>query len=109
MGPSANAEGNTIIGQATQWNGVDRDRLADELGKLKAQLVAQAGDDDDASAELGAVGEASKALKADNESGFMSAMKKLSSKAWGVVQTLGLTYLDYYGRTKLGLPPAGRT
>jgi len=28
----------------------------------------------------------------------MGAMKKLGSKAWAVVQTLGLTYLDYYGR-----------
>jgi hypothetical protein len=36
-------------------------------------------------------------------------MKRLGSKAWGVMQTLGLTYFDYHGRTKLGLPPAGGT
>ena len=33
--------------------------------------------------------------------------KRLGSKAWGVVQSLGLAYLSHYGRVKLGLPPAG--
>ena len=109
VGPGATASGNTIIGEATQWNGLDRDRLADELGKLRGALVAEAGEDDDAAAELGPVGEASKALKAGDQAGFVGAMKKLGSKAWGVVQSLSLAYIDHYGRTNLGLPPAGGT
>lgn len=103
MGSGATAIGNTIIGEATQWNGVDRDRLAGELRKLKATL-AEAGEDDD---DEDAVWEASKALKAGDEPGFMGAMKKLGAKTWGVVQSLGLAYLDHYCREKLGLPPAG--
>lgn len=109
MGSGATATGNTIIGEATQWNGIDRDALAADVAKLKTALLAKAGEDDDASAELGPVGEANKALKAGDEPSFMNAMRKLGSKAWGVVQTLGLTYLDYYGRVKLGLPPARGT
>jgi hypothetical protein len=109
MGSGATATGNTIIGEATQWNGVDRDRLTEELGKLKATLLAEAGEDDDASAELGPVGEASKALKAGDEPGFRGAMKKLGAKAWGFAHSLGLAYLDHYCRVKLGLPPAGGT
>jgi hypothetical protein len=109
VGPGATATGNTLVGQVTQWNGVDRDQLAAEVAKLRAALATEATEDDDAASELGPVGDASKALKAGDESGFMSAMKKLGSKAWAVVQTLGLTYLDYYGRQYLGLPPAGGT
>lgn len=109
VGPGATATGNTLVGQATQWNGVDRDQLAAEVAKLRAALATEATADDDAASELGPVGDASKALKAGDESGFMGAMKKLGSKAWAVVQKLGLTYLDYYGRQYLGLPPAGST
>lgn len=109
VGPGATATGNTLVGQATQWNGVDRDQLAAEVAKLRAALATAATEDDDAASELGPVGDASKALKAGDESAFMGAMKKLGSKAWAVVQTLGLTYLDYYGRQYLGLPPAGGT
>jgi hypothetical protein len=109
VGPRATATGNTLVGHATQWNGLDRDQLAADVAKLRAALVKEASEDDDAAAALGPVGEANKALKAGDESGFMGAMKKLRTKAWSVVQTLGLTYLDHYGRTKLGLPPAGGT
>jgi len=109
VGPGATATGNTLVGQATQWNGVDRDQLAAEVAKLRAALATEATEDDDAASELGPVGNASKALKAGDESGFMGAMKKLGSKSWAVVQTLGLTYLDYYGRQYLGLSPASGT
>jgi hypothetical protein len=78
------------------------------VAKLRAALVKEANEDDDAAGELGPLGEANKALKAGDESGFMGAMKKLRTKAWSVVQTLGLTYLDHYvGRSWACRPPAG--
>lgn len=80
MGSGATATRNTIIGEATQWNGIDRDGLAADVAKLKTAVLAEASEDDDASAKFGPVGEANKALKAGDEPGFMSAMKKLGSK-----------------------------
>lgn len=106
MGPGSTATDNTIIGQATQWNGIDRDRLVNELAKLRSALLAEAGDDDDAAAELGAVAEASKALKANDERGFKAALKRFGRKALALAQSLSLAYVDRVAREQLGLPPA---
>lgn len=109
VGPGATATGNTLVGQATHWNGVDRDRLVADVAKLRAALATEASEDDDAAAELGPVGEASKALKAGDESGFKAALKRLGQKTLAVAGQLGLAYFDHYARQHLGLPPAGGT
>jgi hypothetical protein len=107
MGPGATATGNTLIGTAQQWNGIDRDQLAAELAKLRGALAADAAEDEDAASELGHAGEATKALKAGDESGFMTAAKTFGAKVWKHGSSLALTVLDHYLRVRLGLPPPG--
>jgi hypothetical protein len=109
MGTGVSVSSSHVIGRAEQWNGVDRDQLAAELAKLRAALAAEAGEHDDAAAELDPVSEAGGALKAGDEPGFKAALKRLGRKALTVAGQLGLAYFDHYARQHVGLPPAGGT
>jgi hypothetical protein len=113
MGPHAQAIGNTMIGQATQqvWNDLDRGRVAEELAKLRAELASSiaTGDDPDDAIELGNVGHATKALASGDKDGFFGALKKFGAKTWALAERLGLEWLQFEARDKLGLPPPGAT
>ena len=109
VGENATVASSHVIGQVTQWNGMDPGQLAADIAKLRGALAVEASEDDDAVTELSHVGDASKALKANDEASFMSALKRFGKKTAALIAQLGLTTLETYVHHRLGLPPAGGT
>lgn len=104
MGPDGVASGNKNSIQIThQTLSLEDPRISAELAELRTALAAEP-DDDDAAIEIGKVASAQKALKAGNQSGFVTAIKQLGTKAWAVAQQLGLAWLTKEARHRLGLP-----
>lgn len=119
VGENATVASSHVIGQATQWNGADRDAIAAEISRLRKELAGAAGGDgsdaEQASEDLVHVNAANKALAANDEGAFKSAMKKLGGFGWKLFEkvTMAVTmgYLQQHGilpaAHHAALPPAG--
>ena len=110
VGDNATVASSHVVGQATQWNGVDPKAIAGELKTLRKELAAAADgegtDAEHAEADLEHVAAANKAAAAGDEGGFKSAIKKLSSFGLKLLERVAtaatLAYLQSHGV----LPPA---
>lgn len=79
-------------------------RIEEELTRVRKTLADDA-DDDDSVIEIGNIATAQRALKAQNEGGFKSAIRQIGAKAWAVAERLGLEWMTTQGRDLLNLPP----
>jgi hypothetical protein len=105
QGPGAQAIGNVMI---QQWNDGDGDaeQAADELRRAREELQKSLTSALEDAIEIGAVAEAERAAKARDLPGVMAALKKFGSKAYTVVETLGLSWLKakLFEKTGIALP-----
>jgi hypothetical protein len=109
VGKNATVASSHVTGHAMQWNGLDPKAIVGELKTLRRELAAAADGDgadaDQSEADLDHVNAANKALAANDEGGFMSAMKKLSAFGLKIVERVATAATIAYLQAHGVLPP----
>jgi hypothetical protein len=112
VGENATVASSMVIGQATQWTASTATSSPTRSESCSGRSRRRPARTTTRPPSSGPVGEASRAIKSGDhaaESRVIDAVKRFGKAAWAIVESSGLTYLNFYLREKLGLPPPGHT